>query len=126
MRSSILQVQQERLEILVDTGANNLVLFQNGVRNCLPAIYTVGRETWASMGGEMPVAKTQLSAAYLGGMSWGPRVAYIPDNSDNQPSGLAGLLEDYSARKARGFRTRPQSCRLGESRPVAWQPPVMQ
>jgi hypothetical protein len=88
----ILQIQQERLEILVDTGASNLVLFQSGVRNCRRAINIVGRETWSSMGGEIPVAKAQLTAAYLGDVSWGQRVAYIPDNSDTQPSGLAGLL----------------------------------
>jgi hypothetical protein len=88
----ILQIQQERLEILVDTGASNLVLFQSGVRNCRRAINIVGRETWSSMGGEIPVAKAQLTAAYLGNVSWGQRVAYIPDNSDTQPSGLAGLL----------------------------------
>ncbi len=99
----ILQVQQERLSILVDTGASNLVLFQSGVRNCRQAINTFGQETWTSMGGEMPVAKAHLLSAYLGGVSWGQRVAYIPDNSTNQPSGLAGLLGTVALGKRVAF-----------------------
>jgi len=56
------------------------------------SLNTVGRETWTNMGGEMPVAKAQLINTFLGVVSWGQRVAYIPDNSANQSSGLAGLL----------------------------------
>ena len=99
----VLRVQQETLAILVDTGSSNLVLFQNGIRNCGPAINKVGRETWLSMGGEMPVAKAQLANAYLGAMPWGERVVYIPDNSANQPSGLAGLLGTVALGKRVGF-----------------------
>jgi hypothetical protein len=99
----LLHVQQETLGILVDTGASNLVLFQRGVRNCRSAINTVGRETWVSMGGDMPVAKAQLIDAYLGGMPWGKRVAYIPENSTNQPIGLAGLLGTVALGKRVGF-----------------------
>ena len=99
----VLRVQQETLAILVDTGSSNLVLFQNGVRNCGSAINKVGRETWLSMGGEMPVAKAQLANAYLGAMPWGQRVVYIPDNSANQPSGLAGLLGTVALGKRVAF-----------------------
>src|SRR5262249_2401796 len=98
-----LQVQQETLGILVDTGASNLVLFQSGLRNCRAAINNVGRETWISMGGEMPVGKAQLVGTYLGPVSWGQRVAYIPENSANQPSGLAGLLGTVTLGKRVAF-----------------------
>ena len=40
----------------------------------------------------MPVRKAELSATYLGSVSWGQRVVYIPESSENQPSGLVGLL----------------------------------
>ena len=88
----VLQVEQEKLGILVDTGANNLVLFESGVRNCRSAMNKVGREKWTSMAGEMPVAKVQPVNAYLGGAAWGKRSAYIPENSANQPLGIEGLL----------------------------------
>jgi len=88
----LLRVRQETLGVLVDTGASNLVLFQRGVRNCRSAFNTVGRETWVSMGGDMAVAKVQLLNAYLGNEEWAQRVAYIPENSTRQLSGLAGLL----------------------------------
>jgi hypothetical protein len=88
----LLHIQQETLEILVDTGASNLILFERGVRKCPSAIDVVGWETWTSLGGEMLVAKTQLLDAYLGGEAWGQRVAYISKNDALQRSGLAGLL----------------------------------
>jgi len=109
-----LHVQQETLGILVDTGASNLVLFQNGVRNCRPAINVLGRETWTSMGGEMPVAKANLAGTYLGGVPWGKRVAYIPDNSANQPSGLEGLLGTVALGKRVAFDPARKV--------VAWEP----
>jgi hypothetical protein len=110
----VLQIQQQRLEILVDTGTSNLVLFQSGVRECRSAINTVGQETWISMGGEMPVKKAQLLNAYLGAVSWGQRGAYVPDNSANQPSGLAGLLGTVALGKRVAFDPVRQV--------VAWEP----
>lgn len=110
----ILQVQQQKLEILVDTGTSNLVLFQSGVRDCRSAINTVGQETWTSMGGEMPVKKAQLLNAYLGAVSWGQRGAYVPDNSAHQPSGLAGLLGTVALGKRVAFDP--------VRKVVAWEP----
>ena len=69
----------------------------------LAAINNVGRETWISIGGEMPVLKAQLVRTYQGGISWGQRVAYIPENSANQPSGLAGLLGTVALGKRVAF-----------------------
>jgi hypothetical protein len=98
-----LYIQRETLSILVDTGASNLVLFQSGVQNCRSAIHTIGRETWTNMAGEMPVAKAQLVDTYLGAVAWGNRLAYIPDNSANQRSGLAGLLGTVALGKRVAF-----------------------
>ena len=67
----------------------------------------------------MPVAKAQLINTFLGAVSWGQRVAYIPDNSANQPSGARGAAGDRRAREARGFRSRPGCCGLGSKRTVA-------
>ena len=55
------------------------------------------------MGGEMPVAKAQLVDTFLGTVPWGNRLAYIPDNSANQRSGLAGLLGTVALGKRVAF-----------------------
>jgi predicted aspartyl protease len=99
----LLHIQGETLAILVDTGASNLVLFQSGVQNCPSAIHTMGRETWTSMGGEMPAAKAHLTDTYLGAMPWGERVAYIPENTANQRVGIAGLLGTVTLGKRVAF-----------------------
>lgn len=110
----VLQIQQQRLEILVDTGSNNLVLFQNGVRECGGAIRMVGKETWTSMGGEMSVKKANLLDAYLGTVPWRPRWVYVPDNSANQPSGMSGLLGTVALGKRVAFDPG--------RRVLAWEP----
>jgi len=98
-----LHIQGETLGILVDTGASNLVLFQSGVQNCRSAVHTVGREMWTNMGGAVAVAKAQLVDTYLGAVPWGNRLAYIPENSANEHSGLAGLLGTVALGKRVAF-----------------------
>ena len=54
------------------------------------------------MGGEISVAKAELSAAYLGNVPWGERVAYIASN-DSHLSGPAGLLGTVTLGKRVAF-----------------------
>jgi len=51
-----MQIQQQQLLLLVDTGASDLIFFGSGVRDCLLAIRIVGSRTWSNMGGEVRVS----------------------------------------------------------------------
>ena len=87
-----LQVQQETIGIVVDTGASDLVLFESGIRDCRAAISTTQERTWSNMGGDIRVKKVQLSNAHLGTMLWGRRTAYVLDNNREKIAGVAGVL----------------------------------
>ena len=88
-----MKIQQQKLSLLVDTGASDLVLFEGATRDCPDAIKSVGTRTWSNMGGEIRVKQVHLKDAYLGSMPWGARDVFIlPDSGGNQPGGLRGLL----------------------------------
>jgi len=100
-----MKIKQQKLLLLVDTGASNLVLFESATRDCPDAFNTVGTQTWSNMGGEFRVQQVQLKDAYLGSTPWGTQDVFIlPDNGGNLPAGLRGLLGVASLKARRvGF-----------------------
>ena len=87
-----LELRDQKLAILVDTGTTDLLLFDSELRNCLAAVKKTNTENWSNMGGELPVTKAQLAEAHFGTVPWGKRGAYIVQDYGKQPFGLAGLL----------------------------------
>ena len=87
-----LQVQQETIGIVVDTGASDLVLFESGTRDYRAAITTTKERTWSNMGGEIRVREAQLINAHLGTMPWGHRKAYVLESNGEQIPGVSGIL----------------------------------
>jgi len=97
-----MKIQQQKLLLLVDTGASNLVLFDGATRDCQGAIKNVGTQTWSNMGGEIRVQQVQLREAYLGAAPWGSRDVFIlEDTGANPPAGLRGLLGVVSLKARR-------------------------
>jgi predicted aspartyl protease len=87
-----LDIHGVRLGILVDTGANDLVLFESGLKNCRSSIKKIHVVTWSNMGGEMGANEVQLTDAHLAALEWGQRVAFVLQDHGEQPIGFAGLL----------------------------------
>lgn len=100
-----MRIQKEKLLLLVDTGASDLVLFDFALRDCQDAIKNVHSRTWSNMGGEIRVKHVQLREAYLGFMPWAPRDAFILEKTgEKPPAGLHGLLGATSLKARRvGF-----------------------
>jgi len=96
-----LDIHGVRLGILVDTGANDLVLFESGLKNCRSSIKKTHAVTWSNMGGEMGVNEAQLTDAHLAALEWGQRVAYVLQDRGEQPIGFAGLLGTIALRARR-------------------------
>jgi predicted aspartyl protease len=99
-----LEVQQEKIAVVVDTGASDLVLFESGMRECRAAISTTRERTWSNMGGDVRVREAQLANAHLGSMPWGVRPAYILENNGESITGVAGVLGTVALKAERvGF-----------------------
>ena len=86
-----LQVQHQKIGIVVDTGASDLVLFESGIQD-RAAINTTQERTWSNMGGEIRVREAQLSDVRLGTMPWGHRTAYILENNGELIPGVSGVF----------------------------------
>jgi predicted aspartyl protease len=99
-----LQIQQEKIAIVVDTGASDLVLFESGIRECRAAISTMHERTWSNMGGDVRVREAQLANAHLGNMPWGVRPVFVLANNGESISGVAGVLGTVALKAERvGF-----------------------
>jgi predicted aspartyl protease len=99
-----LKIQQKSLQLLVDTGASDLVLFASAMSDCQDAIKKIGTRAWSNMGGEIQVDRVQLKDAYLGITSWSVQDVFILPDGGNPPAGLRGLLGVVSLKARRvGF-----------------------
>jgi Aspartyl protease len=88
-----MKIQRRSFRLLVDTGASDLMLFEDATRDCPDAVTRIGTRTGSNMGGEMRVQEVKFAEAYLGSMPWGTRHVFIMrDSGENQPDGLGGLL----------------------------------
>jgi predicted aspartyl protease len=87
-----LKLRRQSLQLLVDTGASDLVLFASATSDCQDAIRNVGTRAWANMGGEVRVQQVQLKDAYLGATAWGAQDVFILPDGGKPPAGLRGLL----------------------------------
>ena len=109
-----LDIQGRRLGILVDTGANELVLFSSALQQCVSSIKKTRSATWSNLGGDIRVDEAQLTNAHFGSLAWEERVVYILQDHDHQ-TGIGGILGMKSLRATR-VAFDP------DRRVVAWEP----
>ena len=100
-----MRVQGEELPLLVDTGAHDLIVFEDG----LGAIGTtpLGKpsRTWTNLGGAINVKPLDFSRSFLGAMPWADRGAFLlQDSRTTYSAGFKGLLGVAALQTARvGF-----------------------
>ena len=99
-------IRKQRLSLLIDTGASDLVLFGDALHDCGDAIKKVSNQTWSNMGGETQVQQVQLSDTYLGSRAWGSQKVFVLEEASG-PAGLRGLL-GVASLKARRVGFDPQ------------------
>ncbi len=87
-----MEVQGQPLRLMVDTGAKNLVLFENRVRGRLPVLPVLGQETAANLGGVFRTRRVRLAEARLGRKEWGGLTAYFMDVLADARINFDGLL----------------------------------
>ena len=92
-----LDIQGRRIGLLVDTGANDLVLFVNALQNCVSSINKTHDVTWSNLGGDVHVTEARLTDAGFGTLRWEDRVVYILQDYE-APTGLGGILGMKSLR----------------------------
>jgi predicted aspartyl protease len=87
-----LQVQGQAVRLLVDTGANHLLLFSGRVRSRLTGLCALGTKTSSNLGGDVTLQQVQLKEVRLGSNDFPTLEAFLLDDSGGDLPGFDGLL----------------------------------
>lgn len=87
-----LQVQGQVVRLVVDTGANHLMLLGGRVLDRLTGLRTLGTMTSTNMGGDVTLKEVQLKGVRLGSKYFPTLEAFLVDNSGGDFPGFDGLL----------------------------------
>jgi predicted aspartyl protease len=101
----LMRVRDAELPLLVDTGAHDLIVFEDGLKDIGTRSLGGSDSTWTNLGGTTRVKPLDLSRSFLGAMPWSDRGAFLLQNSHSSNStGFKGLLGVAALQTARvGF-----------------------
>lgn len=95
-----IQVQGRPLRLLVDTGAKDLILYEDRVVSRVPETRVQGEILWSSIGGEIRVKQVSLPDAKLGGTELHGPALMLGSSPGPLPANVDGYLAT-AALKAR-------------------------
>jgi predicted aspartyl protease len=100
-----MRVQDEDIPLLVDTGAHDLIVFEDGLKDIGTRSSRESDSSWTNLGGTTKVKPLDLSHSFLGAMPWSARGAFVLQDSHATCSGgFKGLLGVAALQTARvGF-----------------------
>ena len=87
-----LLVEGKPFRMLLDTGAKDLVLFENRVRGELSPITILGTKAVTNLGGEVLLKRANFSKVSLGSIDLGDQQASLMVTTATNSTGLDGLL----------------------------------
>jgi predicted aspartyl protease len=101
----LMRVQDAELPLLVDTGAHDLIVFEDGLEDIGTRSLGESNSTWTNLGGTAKVKSLDLSHSFLGAMPWSDREAFVlQDSHATYSAGFKGLLGVAALQTARvGF-----------------------
>jgi hypothetical protein len=100
-----MRMQDVELPLLVDTGANDLIVFEDGLEDIGTRSSGESDSSWTNLGGTTKVKPLDLSHSFLGAMRWSARGAFVlQDSHATYTAGFKGLLGVAALQTARvGF-----------------------
>jgi predicted aspartyl protease len=95
-----LQVQDRPVHLIVDTGLQGIVLYEERLRKSVPQLRTAGSIKNATMGGRLQVKQATLPDVVFGARNREVRVLFLPSPPADMLPGIDGIL-GISALQAR-------------------------
>jgi predicted aspartyl protease len=95
-----LQVQDRPVRLIVDTGLQGILLYEERVRKSVPRLRTTGSIKNAIMGGHMQVKQATLPDVFFGTRNREVRVLFLPSPAADTLPGIDGIM-GISALQAR-------------------------
>ena len=88
-----MRMQDRELPLLVDTGAHDLIVFEDNLEDIGMTPSGKPSSTWTNLGGTTKVIPLDFSHSFLGAMPWSDRGAFLLQESHTtKPTGFKGLL----------------------------------
>ena len=89
----LMRVRDAELPLLVDTGAHDLIVFEDGLADTGTRSWGKPSRTWTNLGGPIEVKPLDFSRSFLGAMPWSDRGAFLlQDSHSSNSTGFKGLL----------------------------------
>jgi len=89
----LMRVRDAELPLLVDTGAHDLIVFEDGLADTGTRSSGKPSRTWTNLGGPIEVKPLDFSRSFLGAMPWSDRGAFLlQDSHSSNSTGFKGLL----------------------------------
>jgi hypothetical protein len=87
-----LQVQDRPVHLLVDTGLQGMVLYEERLRKSVPELRTAGSIKNATMGGRLPVKQATLPDVIFGNRNREIHVVFLPSPAAGTLPGIDGIV----------------------------------
>jgi predicted aspartyl protease len=87
-----LQVQDWPVHLIVDTGLQGILLYEERLRRSVPGLRTSGSIKNATMGGRVPVKQTTLPDVVFGGGNREVPVVFLPSPAPDMLAGIDGIV----------------------------------
>jgi predicted aspartyl protease len=87
-----MEVNGVSVNLLVDTGASGIHLFQSRIRDRLPKLISLGERTSANMGGDFRLQRVLLATTNLGETDFGQQNAFVVEDHEDTSLDFDGLL----------------------------------
>jgi predicted aspartyl protease len=87
-----LQVQDRPVHLIVDTGLQGMLLYEERLRKSVPGLRTAGSVRNATMGGRVPVKQATLPDVRFGNRNREVQVAFLPSPAEGTLPGIDGIV----------------------------------
>jgi hypothetical protein len=87
-----MEVDGVSIDLLLDTAASGILLFQSRIRDRLPQLISLGERKSSNMGGELRLQQVILSRTKFGEMDFGQENAFVVEDQEDESREFDGLL----------------------------------
>jgi hypothetical protein len=87
-----MEVNGVSIDLLLDTAASGVLLFQSRIRDRLPQLISLGERTSSNMGGEFRLQRVRLATMNLGETDFGQQNAFVVEDHEDTSCEFDGLL----------------------------------
>jgi predicted aspartyl protease len=87
-----MEVDGVSIDLLLDTAASGILLFQSRIRDRLPQLISLGERKSSNMGGELRLRHVILARTKFGETDFGQENAFVVEDQEDESREFDGLL----------------------------------